>query len=179
MHRVQKWRVAQALRPIPSDIGAALRHLVVTWAVAAVVIAADQGTKSWAIDRLSRGSIHVIWKLDFILAYNSGVSFSLAQGWSPVIVVFAVLAIAVISLVASKTSSSIIAVGLGFVMGGAAGNLSDRLFRSNHGAVVDFIALHFWPTFNVADSCICIGAVVLALAWCFPRRPQIDGDPGA
>ena len=41
---------------------------------------------------------------------------------------------------------------LGLIIGGALGNLSDRLFRGDHGAVVDFVALHFWPTFNVADA---------------------------
>ena len=54
-------------------------------------------------------------------------------------------------------------VALGLVVGGALGNLSDRVLRSNHGAVVDFIALHFWPTFNVADSCIVVGGILAAL----------------
>ena len=65
-----------------------------------------------------------------------------------------------------RVQSTPIAVALGLVVGGALGNLADRVFRSHHGAVVDFIALHFWPTFNVADSCIVVGGILAAvLLW--------------
>ena len=52
-------------------------------------------------------------------------------------------------------------MALGLLLGGALGNLTDRLFRGHHGAVVDFITLTHWPTFNVADSSITIGAVLV------------------
>ena len=56
------------------------------------------------------------------------------------------------------------AVGVGMILGGAIGNLADRLFRGHHGAVVDFIYSGFWPTFNLADASIVCGCAVLALA---------------
>jgi signal peptidase II len=131
--------------------------------VAAVVVAVDQITKTWAVHRLSHGSIHVVWKLDLELAYNSGSAFSLLQGWAPVFVVLAVIAVGVLLHVVGRAQSTALSVALGLVVGGALGNLSDRLLRPDHGAVVDFVALHFWPTFNVADSCIVVGGILAAL----------------
>ncbi len=131
--------------------------------VAAAVVAADQATKSWAVDRLARGSIHVVWKLHLSLSYNTGSAFGLAQGWGPVLAALA--AVAVVGLLALVRGAQVrgMAVAVGLVAGGAAGNLSDRLLRGHHGAVVDFIALPFWPTFNVADSCITVGVVLAAV----------------
>ena len=67
------------------------------------------------------------------------------------------------------------AVGLGLLLGGAAGNLTDRVFRHNHGAVIDFIdaarigSRDWWPVFNVADAAIVVGVVILVLS--YRRRP--------
>ena len=61
----------------------AVRRLLVAGAVAVVVVAVDQATKSWAVHRLAHGSIHVVWKLDLELTYNSGAAFSLARGLGP------------------------------------------------------------------------------------------------
>jgi signal peptidase II len=144
----------------------ALRRLLIAGAVAVVVVAVDQTTKTWAVDRLSRGPIHVVWKLDLELTYNSGAAFSFAQGWAPVLGGLAVVAVLVLLGAVRRVQSTAIAVALGLVAGGALGNLADRVFRSNRGAVIDFIALHFWPTFNVADSCIVVGALMAAaLLW--------------
>jgi signal peptidase II len=144
----------------------ALRRLAVAVAVAIVVVAADQATKTWAVHRLSRGSIHVVWKLDLELTYNSGAAFSFARGWAPVLGGLAVVVVLVLLGAVRRVQSTAIAVALGLVVGGALGNLADRVVRSNHGAVIDFIALHFWPTFNVADSCIVVGGIMAAvLLW--------------
>jgi signal peptidase II len=144
----------------------ALRRLLVAVAVAIVVVAADQASKTWAVHRLSRGSIHVVWKLDLVLTYNSGAAFSIARGWAPVLGGLAVVVVLVLLGAVRRVQSTPLAVALGLVVGGALGNLADRVFRSNHGAVIDFIALHFWPTFNVADSCIVVGGVMAAvLLW--------------
>ena len=123
---------------------------------------------------MSRGDIHVIWKLDLVLQYNSGSSFSFAQGWAPVIGGAAVVVVAILLVMVRHARSNAVAAALGLVIGGALGNLSDRVFRSHHGAVVDFIALHFWPTFNVADSCVVVGSVILVLLlWrSQPQQPQ-------
>ena len=59
---------------------------------------------------------------------------------------------------------------LGLILGGALGNLSDRFFRGQHGAVVDFVDFHFFPTFNVADSCITVGCILLVLSIVFDGR---------
>jgi signal peptidase II len=159
---VQERRVAPPLSGGERYEGGALHRLLVAGAVALVVIAADQATKSWAVDRLQHGPIHVIWKLDLELAFNSGSAFSLAQGWAPVLGGLAILAVVVLLAFVRRISSTPMLVAVGLVIGGALGNLSDRVFRSHHGAVVDFIALHFWPTFNVADSAIVIGALLSA-----------------
>jgi signal peptidase II len=138
-------------------------RLVVAALVAACVIAVDQLTKSWAVNRLQRGDIHVFWKLDLQLQYNSGSSFSFAQGWAPVIGAIAIVIVAVLFVMVRRARSNAVAVALGLVIGGALGNLSDRVFRSLHGSVVDFIAFHFWPTFNVADSCVVVGSIALVI----------------
>jgi signal peptidase II len=143
-----------------------VRRVLITLGVAGAVVAADQITKSWALAHLRHGPIHVIWKLDFQLAFNSGSAFSLAQGWAPLLGAFAAVAVVVLLALIRKAGSVCMAVAVGLIVGGALGNLSDRVFRSHGGAVVDFIALHFWPTFNVADSAIVVGTVWAAfLLW--------------
>jgi len=142
---------------------------VVAGVVALAVLGVDQATKAWAVDRLGRGPIHVVGTLDLALTYNSGSAFSLAQGWGPVLAAFAVVAVVVMLTLVHRVPTTAVAVGLGLVVGGALGNLTDRLVRP-HGSVVDFVALHFWPTFNVADACIVVGAVVSALL-------LVRGDP--
>ena len=139
------------------------RRIVIAGSVALVVVVVDQVTKSWAVRRLSHGEIHVVWKLDLELTYNSGTSFGVARGWAPIIAAVAVTAVVVLLAVVRRVRSDALAVALGLVIGGALGNLTDRVVRGHHGAVVDFIALHFWPTFNVADSCVVVGAIAAAL----------------
>jgi signal peptidase II len=100
------------------------------------------------------------------LTYNSGAAFSFAQGWAPVLGAVAVVAVLVLLGAVRRVQSTAIAVALGLVVGGALGNLTDRVIRSNRGSVIDFIALHFWPTFNVADSCVVVGGIMAAvLLW--------------
>ena len=81
----------------------------------------------------------------------------------------------------TRLSSAWNAVGLGLVLGGALGNLTDRLTRGTgvSGQVVDFIHLHLWPTFNVADSSIVVGAIVLATAGVFGARDGATPDGSA
>jgi len=150
----------------------AARRLLVTGAVALVVVAADQATKSWAVHRLARGPIHVVWKLDLELTYNSGAAFSVAQGWAPVLGAVALVVVLVLLTTARRVQSTPLALALGLVVGGALGNLADRVVRSNHGSVIDFVALHFWPTFNVADACVVVGGIMAAmLLWRGGPRP--------
>ena len=143
-----------------------MRRVLLALGVAAAVVVADQVTKTWAENRLRNGPLHVIWRLDLSLAFNSGSAFSMLQGWAPILAGLAVVAVVVLLAVIRHVRSHQMSVALGLVMGGAVGNLSDRLFRSHHGAVIDFIAFHFWPTFNVADSAVVVGTLWAAwLLW--------------
>lgn len=154
-----------------------LRRLGITVVVAAVVVAVDQVATSWAVDRLARGPIHVLGPLDLQLQVNTGSAFGLAQGWAPVIGALAVVVVVVLVAVSRRAGSDGLAAALGLVVGGAVGNLADRIFRHYHGGVVDFIALHFWPTFNVADACITVGVVLVA--WSLWRSSSGAGDEGS
>ena len=80
----------------------------------------------------------------------------------------AVVVVVVLLAVVRRLHSTGLAAALGMVVGGALGNLTDRVLRPHHGAVVDFVALHFWPTFNVADASIVVGGIVAA--WLLLRR---------
>lgn len=141
-----------------------VRRVLVAVVVVVLVVAADQLTKWWAVDRLPSGPIHVAGPLDLALARNSGASFSLFQGKGFILAPVAVVLVAVLAVMIWRAPTTGRAVALGLILGGALGNLADRLFRDDHGAVVDFVALHFWPTFNVADSCVVVGCAVLLVS---------------
>jgi signal peptidase II len=135
--------------------------------VAVLVVALDQLTKWWAERRLGGGHIiHVVWTLRFNLVRNPGTAFSLGRGLGPVLGVVAVVIVLVLIRVGRLVSTLPTAIGLGLVLGGAVGNLIDRVARSGSGFlgghVVDFIDLQWWPVFNVADSAIVIGALLIA-----------------
>ncbi len=132
-------------------------------ATAAAVVAVDQVTKSLAVHYLRSGPAHVVGTLDLQLTFNSGVAFSIGRGYVAEVVVLGVAVLAALLVLGRRVPSPATAVAVGLVAGGAASNLADRLFRSNGGAVIDFIDLHFWPTFNVADACIVVGAVWLVI----------------
>ncbi|CAN5723420.1 N/A [soil metagenome] len=137
--------------------------------VAAVVIAADQLTKAWALVALDDGPIDLIGSLRLNLAFNKGAAFSLGgERLGPLIAVVTIV-VAVLLLRAVRVLGSPLAgVGAGLVLGGAVGNIADRAFRGDggffDGAVVDFVDLQWWPVFNVADSAIVVGAVLYVLA---------------
>lgn len=153
--------------------------------IAAVVCTLDQVSKYFAVKFLMTGSISVAPFVDLTLVYNSGAAFgflSSASGWQNMLFVgIALVAVVVVLMMARRlgVNDTQVAVGLMLVLGGAAGNLIDRLA---HGYVIDFINLYYasdgsfcfwpfdlsagachWPVFNVADSAISVGAVVLVL----------------
>jgi signal peptidase II len=149
--------------------------------VALLVIAADQATKTWALHQLPEGGRHIVGPIWFVRTFNRGAAFGLGHGATPVVeavVVGLLVWLMAFSGRASRTANAGVAVGLGLLLGGAAGNLIDRVFRhipGYPGAVIDFIdALRigthdWWPVFNVADASIVIGVVVLVV--CYVRRP--------
>jgi signal peptidase II len=136
-------------------------------AVAAVVVLVDQITKVWAVSALSDGPVKVVGSLlQFRLTRNPGGAFSLGTGLTPVLAVLAVAMVVYIVRTTRRTADPIMAFSLALVLGGAVGNLVDRLVRSPgilRGEVVDFIKVPHWPTFNVADSAITVGVILIAV----------------
>jgi signal peptidase II len=150
--------------PVVAARPTGLRRLGAAAGVMAAVVLVDQLTKWWAVDRLSHGSIHLIGTLDLELSLNTGSAFSLLQGQDALLIVVAAVLVVGLSLLVWRAPTTARAATLGLILGGALGNLSDRLFRGDHGAVVDFVALHFWPTFNVADASIVVGCGLLLVS---------------
>jgi signal peptidase II len=148
-----------------SPTGAAKLAVAVGMVVA--VVLADQLSKWWAVDRLVSGPVHVIWRLDFVFSTNTGSAFSLFQGATGVLVVVAIALVAVLLVLVWRAPTLFRAAILGLILGGALGNLADRLVRDLHGGVVDFVDFHFFPSFNVADSCITIGCILLVFSLLF------------
>ena len=129
--------------------------------VAAAVVTLDQLSKTWALRALDDGPVDLFWTLRLKLTINSGAAFGLGKGLGPVLVVAAVAVLVVLGMLARSASlSGVGTVALGLVLGGALGNLVDRLVR-DQGGVVDFVDLQWWPVFNVADAAISVGAVLL------------------
>jgi signal peptidase II len=136
--------------------------------VGAAAYGLDRLTKTIAEDHLAgRPPIVVIPKVvQFRFATNSGGAFSLFPD-HPWVFFFATIAVCAVILATSwRLTSGLSAVALGLVLGGALGNLTDRIVRGAgvSGRVVDFIDFHVWPVFNVADSCIVVGALLVAFA---------------
>jgi signal peptidase II len=153
----------------PLQLAGRRRRVIVMAVVAALALAADQITKSVALTELRNGPVHVIGPFSFVITYNTGVAFSLGVGLTLPIVLIALVVVGGLVAFARHVPSLPAAVAIGLVLGGALGNLSDRLFRGHGGAVVDFVHSTFWPTFNVADSCIVCGGILFALV--LLRRP--------
>jgi signal peptidase II len=139
------------------------RQLWLALAVAAAVVAVDQVTTSLVLADLHH-PVQLVGPFSLRLELNSGVAFSLGQGHPDLVTALVVLVCAGIVVAAGRAERAMLAVSLGLILGGALGNLADRLFRHEGGAVVDFLASTFWPTFNVADSAIVVGSVLLLVS---------------
>jgi signal peptidase II len=138
------------------------------FAVAAAIVVADQLTKWLVLARFAPGErVEVTGFFNLVLVFNKGAAFSFlaeAPGWqTPVLVAFAFGAAILVSvLLVRSPGRQLFCAGLALILGGALGNVIDRL---RFGHVVDFLDLHaggwHWPAFNVADSAITLGAVLL------------------
>ena len=144
-----------------------------TWrwfVLAAAIVVADQLTKWVVLANFAHGERRVITEfLNLVLVYNKGAAFSMfadAPGWqTPLLIVFALAAAGIVSyLIVRNPGKRLLCLGLALILGGALGNVIDRL---RYGHVVDFLDFHamgwHWPAFNVADSGITVGAVLLIL----------------
>lgn len=148
------------------------RFLLIVVAVAVGVVALDQATKAWAVARLAgEPPIEVIGTLlRFTYVENTGAAFGLGSGFTWIFTIIAIVVVVFILRTARRLGSYLWAIALGGLLGGALGNLIDRLTREpgvGQGYVVDFIQLPLWPVFNIADIsivCSAIGMVLLAIA---------------
>jgi len=149
------------------------RRIRLLVAVAVLVLAADLLSKVAVVATLSdRAPVKLLGGLLYLVeARNAGAAFSFAQGATVLFSGIAALVIVIILRTAAQLRSLPWAVCLGLILGGAAGNLADRLFRAPgplRGRVVDWISLldpdgRIWPVFNLADSAIVVGGVLAVL----------------
>ncbi|RKS09831.1 signal peptidase II [Nocardiopsis sp. Huas11] len=148
------------------DTGARPRRFVLLLLVALTAILVDLATKQWVLATFGVGeSVDVIGSLlQFTLVFNTGAAFSLGTDYTWVFTTIATCVVLAIAYIGRRVRSVWWGVTLGLMMGGAAGNLVDRYFRDPapfHGAVVDFIRVPNFPVFNIADSCVVVGAILV------------------
>jgi signal peptidase II len=138
----------------------ALRDRALFFAVAALVVAADQLTKLLVIRSIAEGDhVRVLGDV-LVLSHvrNSGAAFGTLRGFGGLLALAAVAGVVIFAVIVWRRPSPILGAAAGLVAGGAMGNLVDRIVR---GTVVDFVDFRFWPAFNVADSAITVGALLL------------------
>jgi signal peptidase II len=152
--------------------------------IAALVVALDQWTKRWASESLAyRSPIDVIGELvRFTYTRNPGIAFGLGAGSHFPFWLFSVAAVFAIAFLFARhpSPSALRRLALSLILGGALGNLIDRV---RFGEVVDFIEIGWghwhWPVFNVADSAVTIGVVLFALTWSRAHGPVEPARAGA
>ena len=156
------------------------------WLSVAVIVA-DQLAKAWMVHHFTLFErMRLLPVLDVILTYNTGAAFSFlsdASGWQRWL--FVALAVGISAMLIAwlrrlpADTQGLLACGLALIVGGALGNMIDRLL---HGRVVDFILAHWgnhlFPAFNVADSAITIGAALVILDALLESRPRSQADKG-
>ncbi|MGH2679653.1 MAG: signal peptidase II [Actinomycetota bacterium] len=125
----------------------------------------DRITKIWAEDALPGNPVDVVpGVLTFRFTTNSGGAFSIGQSAPWIFVGVSAIVVLLILATSFRHTSRAVGASLGLVLGGALGNLTDRAIRAAgfRGRVVDFIDFQVWPVFNLADTAIVVGAVLLA-----------------
>lgn len=136
---------------------------------ALLAIVTDQLSKFWILDNISAKHLISIGQyFNITKVWNTGVSFSLLNGYGIAgTVCLCIVALSVCGFLfywMKKETARLKIICLGLIIGGALGNVTDRIF---HGAVLDFLDFHYkqyhWPAFNLADTYICIGAFILVL----------------
>ena len=158
------------------------RRIVLLAAVALVALVLDVVTKVLVVAELEgQRTVELLGgQLLIRVSRNPGAAFSIGEGATVLFTAVAVAVVVVILRVARRLRSAGWAVALGLLLGGASGNLVDRLLRSPgpaRGAVVDFIDFQVWPSFNVADSAIVTGGVLAVLLSL--RGIDVDGTRAA
>jgi signal peptidase II len=138
-------------------------------ATAGLVVALDQATKQLAATRIAPNEqVAVIPGLDLTNTRNTGVAFGALEGGGVVVAILIAISLTLLlAYFVANRDRAWLWLPVGMLLGGALGNLADR---AREGAVIDFIDPVAWPAFNVADSCIVVG--VLVLLWVVERSPQ-------
>jgi signal peptidase II len=149
-------------------------HWLALAAVAVAAVLADQLTKQIVISQLELGeAIHVAGPLWIRHVNNPGIAFGLFSSWASVVTMLTAAAVAWMLVYFAKSGARhpVLPVALGLLIGGSVANLADRL-RLGH--VTDFLDLRFWPAFNLADTFIVVGVLVLLAALiAAERQPRL------
>jgi signal peptidase II len=146
--------------------------------VGVAALAADAGTKAWALSALRNGHQITVagGLLRLQLVINHGASLGIAAGYEPLLAVVSLAGVILLGTWAARASSGAERTGAALAAAGAAGNLLDRLVRPPsvlHGGVVDWLHVSFYgPTFNLADLWLRGGLLLAAAAWLWQRRRQ-------
>jgi len=167
-----------------NDANPTSRSTAWLYAPAVLTVLLDQATKFIARATLifDRPVTVIPGFFDLRLTYNTGAAFGRLPGWTPLFIILALACIfAIVKLKGAASSSRGLMIGLGLLMGGAIGNLLDRIFSPNH-EVTDFLSFHInyngkvhaWPTFNIADSAIVVGAIIVIFFVYVVEKRQID-----
>lgn len=152
------------------------RRAVLLAVVAVVGLSVDLATKLWVVAELEGQRQIELGQLIIRVTRNPGAAFSFAEDKTWFFTAFALVVVSVVLWNARRVRDVGWAVALGLLLAGASGNLVDRAFRSpgpGRGAVVDFLDFQFWPSFNVADSCIVCGGILAVIVSYLGR--EIDG----
>jgi signal peptidase II len=152
-------------------------------AVSAAIFAADFATKAWVSRAFTPGDSHEVTPFfNLVLAHNTGAAFSFladASGWQRwfFTIVTVVISVGIVVMLSRQRNAAWVSSALALVLGGALGNLYDRVTL---GHVVDFVQLHaagyYWPAFNVADSAISVGVVMLIWDSLRPRTGKLGEE---
>lgn len=129
---------------------------------AALVLAADQATKQWAISAVERGGREqLVWFVDLVNVRNTGVAFGALQDGGAIVGIVVGLALAALLVFFARHASRPLTwLPVGLLLGGALGNALDRI---RIGAVIDYVKLPNWPAFNLADIAITVGVILLVV----------------
>jgi signal peptidase II len=138
-------------------------------ATAGLVVAIDQATKQLIDSKIERGdSVNIFFGLDLTNTRNTGVAFGALDGAGLIVAILIGLSLALlVGYFVLNRHTPWLWLPVGLLLGGALGNLADR---AREGAVIDFIDPIGWPAFNIADSCIVVG--VLVLLWVVEGSPR-------
>jgi signal peptidase II len=164
-----------ALRPILAaerPLGASRRHWLGLLTIAVAAVIADQLTKQVVARALAiNEEVEIAGPFSIHHVHNSGIAFGLFSNATPIVTALTAIAVGWMLLFFARSGSRhpVLPIALGLLIGGSASNLTDRV-RLGH--VTDFLDVRFWPAFNLADSFIVLGVLILLAALLLPQRAQ-------